>query len=360
MPSIKGTASVADPRARSKALKATKFPKNFSQAVLTQKVNRPVLNQWIEQKITTLLGFEDEIVASTAINLFLEEARPDPKRAQLDLAGFLGDEQAAKFAKELWSLLLEAQTATTGIPQTLLEEKKKELALQKQKQQNNKQGLTSSSAHPASQNSRSAGNVVHPEMNRFVQEAARRADAARQQLGGLDNHNETAAPAPVSPPPRHQQAPPPPVPIEPEHQPNDRRKAPPASAAIPDKKNSNPRDRKPAPNNTSGSSDSPDFDAFGRRIRSSGNERSRGGDHRSPRGGPPPPPRRSMNGRGGGSSRSRSRSRERRPRGSEARPSGSRSMDRHRRDTSHGPMPPGPRDYPPPHHHRRGGPPPRR
>ncbi len=89
MPTIKGTASVADSRARQKALKKTKFSKSFGKPVSLEKVNKPVLTQWIEQKVTSILGFEDEIVSSTAINLFLpsDNSSPDPKKAQLDLTG---------------------------------------------------------------------------------------------------------------------------------------------------------------------------------------------------------------------------------------------------------------------------------
>jgi serine/arginine repetitive matrix protein 1 len=143
MPAIKGTSSVADSRALSKALKQTKFPANFSVAVDVSKINRPVLTQWIENKITRMLGFEDDIVASTAINLFLPQApedapttfQVDPRTAQIDMCGFLGDEGGATFAEELWTLLLEAQESPLGIPKTLLEEKKKEMAAAAAKQQ---------------------------------------------------------------------------------------------------------------------------------------------------------------------------------------------------------------------------------
>eukprot|EP00934_Nitzschia_sp_Nitz4_P004541 Nitzschia sp. Nitz4//scaffold171_size48012//4055//5506//NITZ4_007117-RA/size48012-processed-gene-0.32-mRNA-1//1//CDS//3329538677//4531//frame0 len=132
MPSVKGTASVADARARSKALKSTKFPSNFSKKVNVSKVNQPVLTQWIEQKVTEVLGFEDEIVGSTAVNLFLpsDGSVPDPRRAQLDLVGFLGEQESAKFSKEVWDMLVEAEASPSGIPQTLLEKKKQELAAQ--------------------------------------------------------------------------------------------------------------------------------------------------------------------------------------------------------------------------------------
>lgn len=142
MPSIKGTASVIDERARDKELKSTKWPKVFKKKVEIRKINREVMTQWIEKQISQLLGFEDEIVAQTAINLFfptelegVAAEPPDPKRAQLDLQGFLGDD-AAKFTKECWTLMVEASESVTGIPQTLLEEKKQQLAIQKKEAEN--------------------------------------------------------------------------------------------------------------------------------------------------------------------------------------------------------------------------------
>ena len=222
MPSIKGTASVADPRARSKALKKTKFPKSFALPVQLSKVNKPVLRQWIEQRVTSILGFEDEIVSSTAINLFLpseEGSNPDPRRAQLDLVGFLGEEESASFAKELWGLLLEAQSSGTGIPRTLLEQKKKELESQRamaaKAASNPPSASSGSTGRFADQRNGAPSNARHPEMNRFVQEAARRAQAARQLVNDAHQDRnpppdadvaEAAAngqptPVPVSPPP---------------------------------------------------------------------------------------------------------------------------------------------------------------
>ncbi|GAX23631.1 serine/arginine repetitive matrix protein 1 [Fistulifera solaris] len=143
MPLIKGTASVADSRALTKALRSTKFPESFSTAVDLSKINKPVLAQWVENKITGILGFEDEIVQSTAVNMFLPSSSDeaiievDPRKAQIDMAGFLGDDEAAKFAKELWDMMVDAQKSPLGIPTQLLEEKKKELALQQQQQSQN-------------------------------------------------------------------------------------------------------------------------------------------------------------------------------------------------------------------------------
>ena len=138
MPSIKGTASVTDNRALNKRLASMKFPANFTEKLDVEKVNRAVMTQWIEQKITELLGFEDEIVQSTAVNLFLPtriedgpKAEVDPKKAQIDLEGFLGEGPAAEFAAQVYTLLLDAQASGVGVPKRLVEEKKKELEAQK-------------------------------------------------------------------------------------------------------------------------------------------------------------------------------------------------------------------------------------
>lgn len=159
-----------DARALCKALKSIKFPRSFKKRVKLSKINRAVMLQWIETNIAKSLGFEDEIVTSTAVNLFLPEVdaagsrgevEMDPRRAQIDLAGFLGDEQAASFAKNLWELLLDAQTTSHGIPTKLMEDKKEELARAKREEQEQQNH------------------------NWFVQEASRRAESARQaSLGG--------------------------------------------------------------------------------------------------------------------------------------------------------------------------------
>lgn len=136
MPSIKGTASVTDSRAEDKALKTTQFSDHLSKAVDVSKLNRPVFAQYIEKTVSTVLGFEDEIVESTIVNLFLPErmegtdVEVDPKRAQVTITGFLGEEKAAEFVSELWTLMLDAANQPSGIPKKLLEEKKAELRQQ--------------------------------------------------------------------------------------------------------------------------------------------------------------------------------------------------------------------------------------
>ena len=56
--------------------------------------------------------------------------QPDIKSLQIHLTGFL-DKDTPKFCKDLWRLLLSAQTSPQGVPKELLEAKKQELLQEK-------------------------------------------------------------------------------------------------------------------------------------------------------------------------------------------------------------------------------------
>jgi serine/arginine repetitive matrix protein 1 len=111
-----------------------------------RKVNLSVIRPWIAKKVVELVGTEDEVVVEYAMGL-LEDASqpvrsqstsqmirfnsqhlqtPDPKKMQINLTGFLTNSTSA-FMSALWALLLEAQDSTTGIPRTIVEEKKQEM-----------------------------------------------------------------------------------------------------------------------------------------------------------------------------------------------------------------------------------------
>ncbi|KAJ3342868.1 Serine/arginine repetitive matrix protein 1 [Entophlyctis luteolus] len=116
-----------------KLLKSLKFPPSFSQKasqVDMSKVNISVIKPWITTKVTTLLGFEDELL----INYIFEMLQPttdkplDPKQLQINLTEFLDAKQAPAFVVALWDLLLSAQESVGGIPRVFLEEKMKEVA----------------------------------------------------------------------------------------------------------------------------------------------------------------------------------------------------------------------------------------
>ncbi|KAG0184479.1 Serine/arginine repetitive matrix protein 1 [Apophysomyces sp. BC1034] len=95
-----------------------------------KKVNLDVIKPWISNRITQLLGFEDEVVIDFTFGL-LEEENPDPKMMQINLTGFL-EKNTQSFILELWKLLLSAQDAVGGIPKAFLEQKKEELRQKKE------------------------------------------------------------------------------------------------------------------------------------------------------------------------------------------------------------------------------------
>ncbi|KAL6919926.1 hypothetical protein ACHAP8_006504 [Fusarium lateritium] len=111
-------------------LKSTKFPAEFSQKVDMQKVNLQVMKKWIASKISDILGNEDDVVIELVFNLIEGPRYPDIKSLQIQLTGFL-DKDTAPFCKDLWKLLLSAQSSPQGVPKELLEAKKLELMQEK-------------------------------------------------------------------------------------------------------------------------------------------------------------------------------------------------------------------------------------
>ena len=47
------------------------------------------MKPWIHEKLTEILGFEDDVVIDYAINQLEETNHPDPKAVQINLTGFL-------------------------------------------------------------------------------------------------------------------------------------------------------------------------------------------------------------------------------------------------------------------------------
>ncbi|KAI9272428.1 hypothetical protein EDC94DRAFT_555087 [Helicostylum pulchrum] len=130
--SDQGTSADQDSRfsnKEKKLLKSMSFPPEFDQKVDMKKVNLDVIKPWISNRITEILGLEDEVVIDYTCSL-LEEKDQDPKRMQINLTGFL-ESNTKKFITELWTLLLSAQKSVGGIPAVFIEQKKEELRKKK-------------------------------------------------------------------------------------------------------------------------------------------------------------------------------------------------------------------------------------
>ena len=66
------------------------------------------VRSWITQKITSILGFDDEMVIDYCIAQIEEPEAEElnPKRIQLNLTGFL-EKNAKPFMEELWHILID-------------------------------------------------------------------------------------------------------------------------------------------------------------------------------------------------------------------------------------------------------------
>lgn len=109
-----------------KLMKQMKFEPCLDQKVDLTKVNIDVLKPWITTKVNNILGMEDDVVINYVFNTF-DEPNFNPKRLQINLAGFLNARKAREFMGELWGMMLEAQASEDGIPASLIDKKMKEL-----------------------------------------------------------------------------------------------------------------------------------------------------------------------------------------------------------------------------------------
>lgn len=98
----------------------------FKKPVDISKVNLPVIKTWMEQTIHEQLP-DDDIVVEFIYEMLQSEEKPDIKAIQEQMTNFLGEEESLIFCKELWSLLLSGQKDPDGIPEQLLQQRKKQL-----------------------------------------------------------------------------------------------------------------------------------------------------------------------------------------------------------------------------------------
>ncbi|CAG9467447.1 unnamed protein product [Pedinophyceae sp. YPF-701] len=111
--------------------KSMKFPSELSQKVDVRRVRMEVIREWVERRITELLGGLEDDFLIEYIQSFLEkpdlEGNIDGKDMQISLTGFL-EKNTSLFMRELWGHLLSAMQSPAGIPQSLLDSEQQKLA----------------------------------------------------------------------------------------------------------------------------------------------------------------------------------------------------------------------------------------
>merc|ERR1712025_1080257 len=120
--------------------KTMKFAEGLDRKVDMTKVNVDSIKPWIPQRMTELLGMDDDVIVELVYN-YLEEPTLDPKEMQINLTGFLNGKNSRLFMGELWEHLCSAQENITGIPTQFLEQKKNEIKLRQEEQDRIKEAL---------------------------------------------------------------------------------------------------------------------------------------------------------------------------------------------------------------------------
>ncbi|XP_043815427.1 serine/arginine repetitive matrix protein 1 isoform X3 [Manihot esculenta] len=124
---FRGTSADQDTRfsnKQAKLLKSQKFAPELEHLVDMRKVKMDVIRPWIANRVTELLGFEDEVLINFIYGL-LDAKEVNGKEVQISLTGFM-EKNTGKFMKELWTLLLSAQKTDSGVPQQFLDAKEEE------------------------------------------------------------------------------------------------------------------------------------------------------------------------------------------------------------------------------------------
>ncbi len=84
----RGTTIEQDGRFRNKEKKLMgniNFPKELETVINPSKIQIKIIKEWIENKIKSILGFEDEFCVNHTISLI--EEKVDPKKIHLQLIG---------------------------------------------------------------------------------------------------------------------------------------------------------------------------------------------------------------------------------------------------------------------------------
>jgi len=114
-----------------KLMKTLKFSDTLNEPVDMRKVKLDAMKPWINEKLTEILGFEDDVVIDYAINQLESTNLPNAKSIQINLTGFLNAKNARTFMGELWPMLMSAMKNPHGIPDQLIAEKRAEMEKEK-------------------------------------------------------------------------------------------------------------------------------------------------------------------------------------------------------------------------------------
>ena len=119
---------------RSASRRSPRLPSTFEldRRVDLRLVKFDVMKPWITNRVTELLGVEDEVLVAMIFNfLEMDQVHSSGAGIHSQLLTFL-DVNTDAFMVELWELLVSATQNASGIPQKFIDEKAAELKRQKE------------------------------------------------------------------------------------------------------------------------------------------------------------------------------------------------------------------------------------
>lgn len=156
------------PDKEKKLIEGRKWPPEFEEDVDMSKVNLDVISTWIQTRLTQILGVEDDIIVAYCRQQLLpvddasdhtsSSKRICPKKLTINMTGFLNNKKAAIFVKELWLLLLDAQSNPGGIPQQFIDDKTTQLQEKQEEAKRVKEALEKAQGLLGSEAAAAAGN----------------------------------------------------------------------------------------------------------------------------------------------------------------------------------------------------------
>lgn len=158
-----------------KMIDAYHWPAYFNERVDFAKISLDVMKAWISQKVTDIIGTEDDIVIGYVLQQLLHEPDKDqiadtpsdepgasaamavdPRKVTVSLTGFMG-ENAFGFVADLWRLLLSAQKTENGVPTEFAEAQELERKINMEKADRIRQELAKLQAFKGGKSSLSHG-----------------------------------------------------------------------------------------------------------------------------------------------------------------------------------------------------------
>ncbi|GEQ67373.1 hypothetical protein JCM33374_g1037 [Metschnikowia sp. JCM 33374] len=100
----------------------------FETPVNISKVSLPIIKQWLTDRLGEQLP-DDDVAVEFIYELLIggENDEPDIGAIREQMDDFLGKEKSRVFCLDLWQLLISAQSSPEGIPQKLVDERKKKI-----------------------------------------------------------------------------------------------------------------------------------------------------------------------------------------------------------------------------------------